>query len=121
MGTAFICLILVIIAVLSVKSYMKKLTHGCCGGGDVAEKKVKVQDKKKEHYPYHKKIEVDGMTCKNCALKIENAFNSQQGCYGIVNLKEKQADLYMKQLSSDEEIKSLIEKVGYNVNKIETL
>lgn len=122
MGTAIVCFILVIIAIFSIKSYMKKLSHGCCGGeADVPEKKVRVMDKKKEHYPYHKRMIIEGMTCKNCVRRIENAFNSEEGCYAVASLKEEQAELYMKQPLENEDIIKLVQKAGYQVKKIETV
>lgn len=31
MATTIICIILVVICVLGIRSYVKKLSHGCCG------------------------------------------------------------------------------------------
>lgn len=120
MSTAIICILLIVIAIFSIKSYMKKLSHGCCGGGDT-ERKVKVSDKNISHYPYHKKIQIEGMTCKNCAMRIENAFNNEDGCYAIVHLKQKNADLYLKNSCTDEEIEQLIQKIGYQAIGIQDL
>ena len=36
-------------------------------------KKVKVKDKDPSHYPYEKILKIDGMTCGNCANRVENA------------------------------------------------
>ena len=45
MTTTIIVIILIIIGIFSVKSYLKKITRGCCGGEiDSTVKKVKPQD-----------------------------------------------------------------------------
>lgn len=121
MSTAIICLLLVIIAIFGVRSYMKKLSQGCCGSGGDVEKKIKVKDKELSHYPYHRLIQIDGMTCKNCVTRIENAFNIEDGCYMKVDLKKRMADLYMKSDCDDEMIKTRIQKSGYKVLTIKSI
>ena len=49
--TIIICVILVIIICIGIRSTKKRATSGCCGGSETI-KKVKVKDRKKEHYPY---------------------------------------------------------------------
>src|SRR5699024_12299468 len=44
--SAIIILILVLICIYAIKSYTKKLAHGCCGAGGDEEKKIYVKDKK---------------------------------------------------------------------------
>ena len=45
--------LIVVFAIFVIKSYVKKLSEGCCGssGGDKV-KRIKVKDKDKSHYPY---------------------------------------------------------------------
>ena len=117
-STAIICLILLIIAIFGIRSYMRKLSHGCCGSGGDVEKKIKVQDRELSHYPHHWVIEIEGMTCKNCAMRIENAFNIEEGCYAKVDLKKKMADLYTKFECTESEIKERIRKSGYQTVQI---
>ena len=53
MSTAIICAVLIVIAIIGIKSYAKKLTSGCCGASSQPSvKKIKVRDKDKSHYPY---------------------------------------------------------------------
>jgi hypothetical protein len=86
MSTAIIVAVLLGVCILSVKSYAKRLSHGCCGGGDSdAPKKVKVADKNKKDYPYCVTVEVDGMTCNHCKARVENALNSCNGVWAEVN------------------------------------
>jgi copper chaperone CopZ len=117
MSTAVIVVLLVIICVFSVKSYAKKLSHGCCGGGDVG-KKVRVKDKNKSEYPYCVSITIDGMTCNHCKARVENALNSLDGVWAEVNLAKKKAVVRMKERLTDDELKSCITSEGYTVKEI---
>ena len=53
MGTAIVIVIIVVICVFAIYSYGHKMRNGggCCGSHEAAEKKVKVADKNKDHYP----------------------------------------------------------------------
>lgn len=117
-STAIIVVGLVVICILSVKSYMKKLRNGCCGSGDGPEKKVKIADKNKEHYPYTVSATIDGMVCGNCATRVENALNRMEGVWAKVDLSQKQATILSKEPLKEEEIKGAVRQVGYTVMKI---
>lgn len=120
MATAIIVVILVLICIFSLKSYLKKLRGGCCGaGGDGPEKKVKVADRNKEHYPYQATAEIDGMVCGNCATRVENALNSMDGVWAKVDLSKKQAAILSKQLLDEQEVRSAVRGQGYTVIKFE--
>ena len=112
MANGIIILVLVIIAVFAVKSYMKKLTHGCCGGGGDAPCRIKVADKNKNNYPYEIKLKIEGMSCQNCAVRVENALNSQPGVWAQVNLSSKQALVRMKQPVETALLCSVVAKAG---------
>ena len=45
MATIVICLILVVICIVGIRSMINRTAHGCCGGGGDNVKKVKVEDK----------------------------------------------------------------------------
>lgn len=118
-STAVIVVGLVVICVLSVKSYMKKLRNGCCGGsGDGPEKKVKVTDRNKEHYPYTVSAVIDGMVCGKCATRVENAFNRMDGVWAKVDLSQKQATIRSKEPLGEENIRNAVRQAGYTVLKI---
>lgn len=74
MANAIIVCTLVVIAIFSVKSYIKKLRSGCCGGGN--DEAVKPTDTNKEHYPYNAVIKVTGMTCGGCIIRTGYGFES---------------------------------------------
>ncbi len=114
-STVIICGILVLIGIVAVRSYLKKLKNGCCGGGDNEVKKIRPSDREESHFPYEYKIQVEGMSCKNCALRIENAFHMQEGFLAAVYFKEKYALVRSKQPVSEEKLKETVFKAGYGV------
>lgn len=115
MGTAVIILILLIIAIIAVKSYAKKIASGCCGAGGYKEKKVRVNDKDMSHYPYTASITISGMTCKHCKERVENALNSEDGVWAEVDLKNNTALVYMKNKLPEMTLRNDVIKAGYSV------
>lgn len=117
MATIIICIILVGICALGVKSYIGKLSHGCCGAGGDTVKRERPKDSELSHYPYVYHMEIEGMTCKNCAARIENAFHAAEGgsFYAKVNLKKKTAEIYAKEETSEEELRRIVIRNGYSV------
>lgn len=118
MTNVIIIAIIVVICALGVKSYAKKLTHGCCGGETDTEKKVRVKDKKPEHYPYSVVIGIEGMTCSHCKQHVENALNSGEGVWAEVNLKEGSAVVRMKNQLPEEELRRIITRAGYTMTGV---
>lgn len=112
-STIIICVILVVIAFFAIRSYIKKISSGCCGAGGDSIKKIKPADTEKSNYPYEKIIEIEGMTCKNCAARIENAFNSLDGFYANVNLKKNEATVLMKEQKDDVFLRQIVRNIGY--------
>ena len=120
MSTAIICAVLIVIAIIGIKSYAKKLTSGCCGASSQPSvKKMKVRDKDKSHYPYSLLLKVDGMSCGNCASHVENALNSLEGVWAQVDLEKGEALVRMKQEYGNNELKQAVKDAGYVVYKIE--
>lgn len=120
MANVIIILLLVVICIYAVRSYMKKLASGCCGAGGDAEKKIKVADKNPDHYPHCVTIDIDGMTCGHCKLRVENALNAEEGVWAKVNLEAKNALVYMKNAISEDELCRIIGRAGYVVTAVRT-
>ena len=114
MGTAIVIVIIVVICVFAIYSYGHKMRHGggCCGSHEAAEKKVKVADKNKDHYPYAVTLTIDGMTCSNCSRRVENALNS-------LDLGERKADVRLKQTPDNDALRRAVQDVGYTVLSIQ--
>ena len=119
MATAIIIFILLMICIYSIKSYMKKLTPGCCGGKTESLKRKKPYDSNKKHYRYCLNMGIEGMSCQNCQRKIENIFNEKQGYYMEVNLSKHSAKLYTQDIVSKDEVKQIIVSIGYHVSYIQ--
>ena len=118
-STAVIGVILAVICIFSVKKYRKKLTSGCCGaGGEGTVKKRRVSDRNKAHYPYTKILKIDGMSCGNCANRVENALNALDGVWASVDLGSQEALVRMKQPMDPELLKNAVRKQGYTVIRI---
>ncbi len=118
MPTALICGILLIILVLGVRSYVKKLHSGCCGGGGEVVKRIRVADRNPAHYSYHYILRIDGMTCENCARRVENAFNVAEGIWARVKLPES-ASIFSKSPLQEAKIRQAVTSAGYTVLEIE--
>ena len=113
MSTAVISVILAVICYFGLKSSIKRTKQGCCGGSGEVVKRVKAADTNKSHYPHVTTLQVDGKTCTNCRKKVENAFNSLDGVYAVVDLEKKQVAVYMKEKMSEGDIRDIVKKTGY--------
>lgn len=120
MATAIIVVVLVAICGFAVYSYVRKLRKGggCCPEREVSEKKVKVADKDKSHYPYQTTLTIDGMTCGNCATRVENALNALPGVWAKVDLMGKKADVLLKQPPEADTLRKAVQEVGYTVLRL---
>lgn len=118
MGTAIICLILLMICIFAIKSYVKKLRNGCCGGGTDTEKKAKPLDADVSHYKYKYVIGIGGMSCQNCVAHVENAFNTQEGYLAKVNLRKKNAEVLTKEPMQEADFRRIITRAGYELTSV---
>lgn len=116
MGNVIILAILLVMVVLALNSGRKhfKGSGGCCGGGG-------------EERP-HKKLEapavgqrvlsVEGMHCESCQARIEKAIDRLDGVVCKTNLHMKTATVTYSQPVSDDTLKEIVEKLGYQVTEI---
>lgn len=117
MATAIIIVLLVAACFFAVWSYVKKLSRGCCGaGGDKENKVAKTADL--AEYKYHYSVKIGGMSCKNCAVRIENAFNRQEGIFARVDFKSGAADISAKEPLPEIVIRQTVVGLGYSVREI---
>lgn len=117
MTTAIIIVLLVGACVVAVKSYAKKLSRGCCGaGGDKERKVTKTADLSEFRYSYS--VKISGMSCKNCAVRIENAFNRQVGFFARVDFKSGTAVVFTKELLPEIVIRQTVVGLGYSVEEM---
>ena len=117
MTTGIIISVLVVVCFIAVRTYVKKLAHGCCGaGGDKEQKLTKTADLSEFRYSYS--VKISGMTCKNCAVRIENAFNRREGIFARVDFKSGTAEVSAKEPLSEFVIRQTVIGLSYSVEEI---
>ncbi|MCM1579503.1 MAG: ATPase P [Ruminococcus sp.] len=122
MATAVIIVLLVIVCVFSVKSYMKKLSHGCCGAGGDNEGAAADRDNWDiSGYNFRYAVKIGGMSCKNCAAKIENTFNRKEGVYSRADFKKGTAEIFSLSPLSEFAVRQTVVGLGYSVEEIKEL
>ncbi len=117
-ATIVICVVLAVICVYAVVSYRKKLKNGCCGSGGDTVKKIRPRDNNTDHYPHKAVVYINGMTCENCAARVENAFNAKEGFYAKVNLRKKCADVWCMNEPDDKDMRQTVMRSGYTPMQI---
>ncbi|MCR5556517.1 MAG: cation transporter [Butyrivibrio sp.] len=110
-------LILVVAIILLIGMMRNKLRHGssCCGEHEAPESKVKVADKNINHYDNHYEATIDGMVCGNCATRVENALNRNDGIYARVDLGNKKATIHAKKTLSKDEVVGYLKELPYTL------
>ena len=83
---------------------------GCCGGGGYKPKKKKLSG-----VIYQKTVQVEGMHCKNCKNRVEEAVNDIRGVAGRVDLRKGELTVSYARDVDDELIKARVERAGYKV------
>ncbi|MFT8312280.1 MAG: heavy metal-associated domain-containing protein [Sporolactobacillus sp.] len=118
MATFLIFALLVILAGFALQSTRKKMRSGCCGSSEAPEKKIKVHDRDMAHYPYVATLLIDGMTCHNCVIHIENAFNRLDGILAKASLDTRTATVHMRQPLPEKDLRRIVSEAGYTVMRI---
>ncbi len=110
---AIFAALILAIALITVRSYAKQLSQGCCGsGGDAPQKRTRPQDRNRAHYPFTETLIVDGMVCANCARRVENALNAVEGVWAEADVNTKRVTVHMKQQQNPELLRSITNGIG---------
>ncbi len=88
---------------------------GCCGEHEQVEKKLRAADRSKAHYPYALSLRIGGMTCSNCARKVENALNGMDGVWAKVAIDTHGARVLCKTPPDEAAIREAVRQAGYTV------
>lgn len=85
---------------------------GCCGSGShtIRVKKELTQPKIGEIV-----LKIQGMHCENCQARVENAINHLDGVACLVDLKKQTATVSYSRAVSEEELRRIVENLGYQV------
>ena len=116
-STALILAIFLAFGLVALKGTMKRMFHGCCGGGGPKTKRIKVSDKNPSHYPCLVTLSIEGMSCSACALRVENTLNSMEGVWAKVNLPQKTALVRSKEKLREADIRRAVSQAGYSVTE----
>ena len=88
---------------------------GCCPEHEEAVRRETVRDRNKAHYPYTVSLSVSGMTCENCARKVENALNSLEGIWAKVDISTHKATVRCKEEPDERLLARTVMEAGYVV------
>ena len=92
---------------------------GCCGVHEASVRRIPVQDRNKENYPYKAVMSIGGMTCENCAVRVENALNQLPGTWAKVDISENRAVVLMKSEPDEQIVRDAVRLAGYVVMDFE--
>ena len=90
---------------------------GCCGEHEETEKRVKVKDRNARNYPYTAELKIGGMTCDNCARRVENALNGMADTWATVRIDSSRALVRTKDIPDEEQIRETVRQAGYVVTE----
>lgn len=92
---------------------------GCCGEHGETEAKSSVKDRARAHYPYRVTLDIGGMTCENCARKVENALNGLEGIWATVRISDHRAVVRAKMAPDEDLLRRTVQQAGYVVLRLE--
>ena len=112
MENAVIFIVLAIAVVVGIWYTVRhfKGQGSCCGGGDYKPRK-----KKLSHIVAQKTFQVEGMHCKHCKVRVEEAVNDIHGVSGQVDLKRNLLTVSYAKPVEDERIRQKVERAGYHL------
>lgn len=115
MENVIITIVLVLLLAFALVRTRKHFRGGCCGSGGstIRDKKVLTEPKIGE-----KTLTIQGMTCVNCEIRVENALNRLPGAAAKVRWKRKTARVDYSQEISDDLLRQTVENLGYEVTDI---
>lgn len=107
--------VLLLVAFIGIIETVKHFTRksGCCGSGGYKMKKKRLKAVK-----YQRRFSVQGMKCKNCAMRVEETVNDIAGVSGRVDLKKAVLAVSYESDVDDTVIISRLERLGYKVSRI---
>lgn len=104
----------VVVAIILVR---RRQTQGsaCCGDRGQAVARTRVADRNKAHYPYETTLNIGGMTCDNCAARVENALNELPGTWATVSIATHTAVVRSKEAQDLDQVRAAVAHAGYVV------
>ena len=102
-------------AILALWRVIRRFRRGsaCCGEREKTVRRTGPARGRLGGAPYAAEIEIQGMTCENCARKIENALNELDGVRARVNYPERRATLRSSRPGMEAQARAKIREAGY--------
>ena len=117
MNIALIVLLIALIGWAGWQAVLKlRKGGGCCGEHEAAPRRTGVADRNKAHYPNEAELAVGGMTCENCARRVENALNGLEGVWATVRIDAHTARVRCKSQPDEAALREAVSGAGYVVN-----
>lgn len=119
MATAIVGVIVLVALYFAFKGVIKhwRGESSCCGGGAITPPPKK---ELKGTIVDTKIVDIEGMTCGNCKIRVEQALDSIDGATAEVNLHRNHAVVKMTREVSDDEIRQALAGSGYTITGIHT-
>ncbi len=120
MGNVIIILIILALTSLGIRSIYRTVRYGgsCCGSGGALDKKIRVKDRDKSHYPFSYELKVEGMVCAGCVRKVENALNSDGELWAEADLEQKKVRVRSKREMERDDFVSLLSGTSYTLTEV---
>lgn len=112
-------IVIVILTIILLVAVLRTVKHfrggGCCSSGSNT-----IRDRKTLNEPVigEKTLTIEGMSCENCEIRVQNALNRLDGVLCKVNWRKKAAAVSYSAEVSDDVLRETVEKLGYQVTSI---
>ena len=118
MSTIIVAILVIIALGFALRGVLKhwRGEGACCGGGGVSA--VPPKKELEGRIIGEKVIGIEGMTCGNCKIRVEQALDSIEGAVSEVNLHHNRATLKMTREATDDEIRSALVGSDYKITSI---
>lgn len=113
-------IIIVILVLILVWALTRSKKHFKGGGGCCGSDSETIRSKKSLTEPIigERTLVIEGMSCENCEIRIENALNRLDGVSAKVSHKKKTAVVSYSAEVSDMLLKETVENLGYSVTDV---
>ena len=92
---------------------------GCCGEREQTVRRT--GGGKKGRYSHVVRMEIGGMTCENCARRVENALNALEGVRASVRIDTREARVQCEAEPDEAALREAVRGAGYVVTACRTI
>ena len=93
----------------------RRWTQGsaCCGTHERPLRRLAPKVRDKSLYSHETRLRVAGMTCENCAIRVERALNGLPGTWATVSIADHEANVRTIAEPDLEAMRDAVAKAGY--------